>query len=198
MVEKDEARIVVNAEEAESGQGSPAGSAPEPAPKKGGGWKKALAAVLVVVLLAVGGFAAWNVLGKGDSWYDPSAVTGHYEGKSQDEIIADLNRQVEEGMMNISIAGVLSSPDGRTAEARIENIEANGRDQKVVITLDETGEVLYESGAIAPGQYVQTIELARDLEPGVYEVTATFTGYDLDTHEEDGRAAAQVKLQVEG
>lgn len=168
MTEKDETTAVAGTEETECAKGSPAPDAPDPAPKKGGGWKKAAVVIVAVVLLAVGGFAAWNVLGKGDSWYDPAAVTGHYEGKSQEEIVADLNRQVEEGMMNISIAGVLSSPDGRTAEARIENIEANGRDQKVVITLDETGEVLYESGAIAPGQYVQDIEFARDLEPGVY------------------------------
>ncbi len=166
------------------------------APPKKAKRRKALVAVLAVAAIAVGAFAAWQAFAPQDAWYDPEAVTGHYEGKSEEEIVADLNRQVEEGMMNISIAGTLESADGDTATARIENIEANGKDQKVEIALDETGEVIYESGAIAPGQYVQDIDLARHFDPGVYDVTATFTSYDLDTHAEAGEAAAQVQLVV--
>ena len=42
------------------------------------------------------------------------------------------------------------------AEVRIENIAANPMDQKVTLSLADSGEVLYQSDAIAPGSHVQT------------------------------------------
>ena len=134
-----------------------------------------------------------------DDWYDSSVLSGQYEGKSQEEVIAALNAQVEEGMMNISIASAVVFADGAAeGEARIENIPANHVDQKVSIVLDDTGEQVYESGAIAPGQHIQTITLSKVLEPGSYAATATFTGYDRDTHKKTGASAAQIMLTVEG
>ena len=78
-----------------------------------------------------------------------------------------------------------------------ENIAANKVDQKVTLELANTGEVIYESGAIAPGSHVQTIQLDANLEPGVYDALATFDGYDIETHEKKGTAAAKVTLAVE-
>lgn len=132
-----------------------------------------------------------------DLWYDLTAETGSYDGRSEQEILDDLNRQVAEGMMNISIAATITFEDGSAeGEARIQNIEGNKRDQKVVITLDEGDEVIYESGAIPPGSHIQTIKLNRDLDAGSYDATATFVGYDLETHQETGKAAAQIKIVV--
>ena len=152
------------------------------------------------MLLVFAGIAAYLVLsGQTDSWFDSSASAGQYEGKSEEEIIAALNAQVEEGMMNISIASAISFANGAAeGEARIENIQANHVDQKVSITLDDTGETVYESGALAPGQYIQTIKLSKDLDAGSYRATVLFTGYDRETHEKTGAAAAQVTLVVEG
>lgn len=134
-----------------------------------------------------------------DEWYDSSAAQGQYEGKSKEEIQAALNEEVAKGMMNISIAAVIEFPDGASeGEARIENIAANPMDQKVAIALKDSGETVYESGAIAPGQHIQTIKLSRDLEPGEYKAVATFTGYDRETHKQTGQAAAEVVIHVEG
>ena len=44
------------------------------------------------------------------NWFDESAQTGSYTGKSQEEIIADLNKTVEDGMLNISIAAQIFFP----------------------------------------------------------------------------------------
>ena len=70
-------------------------------------------------------------------------------------------------------------------------------DQKVVITLKDSGETVYESAAIAPDQHIQTIKLTKDLDPGQYAVVATFTGYDRETHKQTGQARLNV-LNVEG
>lgn len=133
-----------------------------------------------------------------ESWYDQDATQGSYEGKSEADIRADLERQIAEGMMNISIASnvLVSSEDG-TAELRLENIAGNSMDQKVTVTLDETGETLYQSEAIAPGTCIQEAELSRTLPPGSYEATATFVGYDPKSHETEGTSAAKILLTVE-
>lgn len=134
-----------------------------------------------------------------EDWFDPNASQGQFEGKSKEEIQAALNEEVKKGMMNISIAAVIKFPDGASeGEARIENIAANPVDQKVVIALKDSGEVVYESGALAPDQHIQNIKLTRDLDPGDYTAVATFTGYDRETHKQTGQAAAEIVIHVEG
>lgn len=134
-----------------------------------------------------------------EDWYDSNAAQGQFEGKSKEEIQAALNEEVAKGMMNISIAASITFPDGASeGEARIENIAANPMDQKVVITLKDTGETVYESAAIAPDQHIQNIKLSKDLDLGEYAAVATFTGYDRETHKQTGQAAAEITLVVEG
>ena len=134
-----------------------------------------------------------------EDWYDSNAAQGQFEGKSKEEIQAALNEEVAKGMMNISIAASITFADGSSeGEARIENIAANPMDQKVVITLKDSGETVYESAAIAPDQHIQAIKLTKDLDPGEYAAVATFTGYDRETHKQTGQAAAEIVLNVEG
>ena len=143
-----------------------------------------------LVLLAAGIFLA-------NDWLDPAAREGRYEGWDEQAVRDDLDRQVKEGMMAVSISSSIAFDDGRAeGEARIENVPGNRVDQKIVITLDDTGEVLYESKALEPGTHVQRIRLSRDLDPGSYAATAVFTGYDRETHAQRGSAGVQVMLHV--
>ncbi|WP_232050971.1 flagellar protein FliS [Arabiibacter massiliensis] len=166
------------------------------------GVSKHVVAGIVAVLAVAGAVSAGVFLTQNPSvedWYDSTASQGQFEGKSKEEIQAALNEEVAKGMMNISIAAVVTFPDGASeGEARIENIAANPMDQKVTITLKDSGEAVYESGALAPDQHIQTIKLSRDLEPGEYAAVATFTGYDRETHKQTGQAAAEITLRIEG
>ena len=153
----------------------------------------AIIAALLALLLA--GLAMCHSCG--DDWLDPSARDGSYAGKTQEQIIADLNANVQEGMMNISVATVMQGKEGSDmVNVRFENIAANHWDQKCTITLDETGEVLWQSGAIKPGQSIDDAKLSRTFDAGAYPVTATVTGYDSDTHEEKGKLAGKVTLYI--
>lgn len=166
------------------------------------GMSKHVFAGLVAVVAVVGAVGAGIVLTQQpavEDWFDSNASQGQFEGKSKEEIQAALNEEVAKGMMNISIAASITFPDGASeGEARIENIAANPMDQKVVITLKDSGETVYESGAIAPDQHIQAIKLSKDLEPGEYAAVATFTGYDRETHKQTGQAAAEIVLNIEG
>lgn len=148
--------------------------------------------VLVFLLLRPGGERA--VAGKSR---DPNANVGQYEGKTQEEIIEELNKIVEDGMFNISINSdiVFERGDGE-GDLRIENIAANRLLMSVQITLDETGEMIYETDIIEPGYYIQTDRLDVILKKGVYPATALFTAYDPDTEEVVGQAGAKVTITV--
>ena len=124
---------------------------------------------------------------------------GQLEGKTEAEIQAELDRQVEEGMFNISIASNIQFADGASpGKAYIENVPGNRYLMKVAITDDGSGELLYESGVLQPNQYIEDIALTRDLDPGAYDATATFTALDQTTYEEVGHTAAKVTLNVHG
>lgn len=172
---------------------------------KGSSNKKVLYIALVAVLLLVIGVLAFLLLRPGDAGQpasgknrDPNAAVGHYEGKTQEEIQAELDKIVEEGMFNISINSTVTMAKGSDdAELRIENIAANRHLMSVEITLDDTGEVLYTSGLIEPGYYIQSVPLTRALAKGSYAVTAVFTAYDAETEAAVGQAAAKITIKVE-
>lgn len=161
--------------------------------------KRLLVAFLLLILLCGAGAVAWFAGTGADGFFDPAAKNGQAPYKSQEEMQAELDRIVEEGMFNISIASVIEfdSP-GSPGKAFIENVPGNRYNMKVAVVLDDTGEVLYESGGLAPGSYIEDIELARPLEPGNHNATATFTAYGLNSLEEEGKAAAKVSLVVRG
>lgn len=163
-----------------------------------------LLALLLVIFFLIGG-SLWYLrnqpagVGGGIIQFDDSAQNGNLPRKSDADIQRALNEIVEQGMFNISIASEVYFEKG-TSEGmvRIENIPANHYYMKVAITLDETGENLYESGAIKPGQYIESIILKKRLDKGRYEATAVFTALDQKTLEEVGNAAAKITVIVEG
>lgn len=129
---------------------------------------------------------------------DPNASIGQLEGKSSDEIQAELDRIVDEGMFNISIAPVVYFADGASeGEVRIENVPGNRYDMRVSIVLDEDVRTVYESGVIEPNHHIRAVRLATNLGAGSYPATASFTALDRQTGAEAGQASAKITLVVE-
>lgn len=163
--------------------------------------KKALYLALVLLLLLIIGVLVALLLrrdgtGTTKKNRDPNAAVGQYEGKTEEEIQAELDKIVEEGMFNISIASVVTVENGDDAMVRIENIAANHHNMTVAITLDDETDPIYQSAGLAPGQYIEQATLARKLPAGEYTATALFTAYDLDTLAQAGQAAAKITLIV--
>lgn len=163
-------------------------------------WKILLAVVLIAALAAVGLFV-WHSFFRDTGYdryqFDTEAMAGRIQRMTEEEVQAELNRVVEEGMFNISIASaiVFESPEGE-GEARIENIEANRYHMQVDIVLDETQEVIYSSQLIRPGYSIEFIKLSKKLEPGAYDVTAIFSAITQDEMQLFGQAAAEVKIYI--
>lgn len=160
----------------------------------------AAAIVVVVSVVALGAALAFRIGGQpwAPVWlYDQAARQGSAPSQSAEELKSQINREVEEGMLAISIASAIDfATPGASGKAWIENPAGNRYDVKVSIVLDEDGQEVYASGALAPGSYVEDVELARQLPPGQHEATAEFRAFDRETHEQAGQAAARIVLVV--
>jgi flagellar basal body-associated protein FliL len=165
--------------------------------KNGNKTNKILIAIIIVLLLGIGGYLGYNYYA--NNIYSSDQTMGYFQDKTEEEIQAELDELQAKSNMTINCASRMVVEAGTNqCTARIQNVESNNFDQKVTITLQDTGEVIYESdGMIAPGYCVETIELNKVLDKGSYKVDVLFTGYDLVTHDEAGSVGATVDLVVE-
>lgn len=162
--------------------------------------RQVVAGMLALAAVAAIAWACWRAFApsiESHAARDGNAELGQLAGKTDEEIQAELNRVVEEGMFDISIASDVTFADGQAeGELRIENVPGNRYLMEVELTRDDTGEVLYTSGLIEPGYHIQAAPLAVDPGPGEYACTAVFTALDAQTEEVVGSAAAQVRVTV--
>ena len=131
--------------------------------------------------------------------YESNIVMGDIPGKSPEERQRELDSVVEEGMlamsMNATPSGRVTGTD-RTINWLIENPSNQGKLIRVEITRDDTGEKIYETGAIPPGSYVESAPPDVILEAGTYDCTAVFLAYREDSEEYVGQAAVKIKLTL--
>lgn len=154
-----------------------------------------MGALLLVVIVVAGALIFTTVTN--NAFFDSAAKEGQASYKTLEEIEAERNRQMQEGMLNLSIASVITFENGTSAgTAYIENVPSNKYVLKVTITTDSNGEVVYQSGGIKPDSFIETIKLSKPLAAGNYPATATFTAYDPNTLEEVGQAIARVTLVI--
>ena len=165
------------------------------------------AIIFLVLLVGAGIFLAVRLLHKpadaalADSKsgiiYDSSAVVGGWDNLSPEEIAEKLNEKVEEGMINISMNTAPYFENG-TAEGNLMlvNESINNYPQKVQIVRNDTGEQIYESGAIAVGSKIERAKLDVVLPAGTYECTAYFHNLDPETGDIIGTAGAIITITI--
>ena len=129
--------------------------------------------------------------------YDSSAVEGGWDNLSPEEIAEKLNEKVAEGMINISMNTAPYFEDGTSeGNVMIVNEAINNYPQKVQIIRNDTGEQIYESGAIAVGSKIERARLDVALPAGTYECTAYFHNLAPDTGEIIGTAGAIINITI--
>ena len=165
------------------------------------------AIIFLILLVGAGIFLAVRLLHKpadaalADSKsgiiYDSSAVEGGWDNLSPEEIAERLNQKVEEGMINISMNTAPYFENG-TAEGNLMlvNESINNYPQKVQIVRNDTGEQIYESGAIAVGSKIERARLDVVLPAGTYECTAYFHNLDPVSGETIGTAGAIINITI--
>ena len=130
--------------------------------------------------------------------YDSSAIEGGWDNLSPEEIEARLNEKVAEGMINISANTAPIFEDGSSeGNLMLVNESINNYPQKVQIVRNDTGEQIYESGAIAVGSKIERAKLDVVLPAGTYECTAYFHNLDPETGDIIGTAGAIITITIQ-
>ena len=165
------------------------------------------AIIFLVLLVGAGIFLAVRLLhkpadaalasSKSGIVYDSSAVEGGWDNLSPEEIEARLNEKVAEGMINISANTAPIFEDGASeGNLMLVNESINNYPQMVQIVRNDTGEQIYESGAIAVGSKIERARLDVVLPAGTYECTAYFHNLDPETGEIIGTAGAIINITI--
>ena len=157
--------------------------------------------IIVLLLLLIGGCSVWMVSDKTDLWLDPDQSEGTLDGLSKEEIQKLMNDKVAEGQFMISINTNPVFPDGRSeGTLRIENSPQNRYLMIVKIYRYENkklGELIYESGAIKPGNKIETAKLDVALPKGDHPVMVYFEGYREKDREYVGKAGSELTIHVQ-
>ena len=125
--------------------------------------------------------------------YDSAATVGGWEELDT----ADLDGKVAAGMMNISMNTVPVFADGASeGNLMIVNEEVNRYPQIVEITRNDTGEIIYTSGAIPVGSKIEAAKLDKELAAGKYDCTALFYSVDPDSGARLGCAGAAITITI--
>lgn len=129
---------------------------------------------------------------------DENAVRGGLVTRSQEEIQAELNQKVEEGMINISMNTSPTFPSGKEkGNLLIVNNEVNNYPQVVYILRKDTGEEIYRSKGIPVGSKIEYAPLDVELPAGEYGCVAYFNNVDPVTGAILGTAGAEIKVTVQ-
>lgn len=159
-----------------------------------------IAAAGIALVLAAGGMYLWKAVPQAANPYrdDENAVRGRLPRVNERDIQEELDGAIDDAkLFNISIlSAIVIDPASGTGEARIENVAENRYLMQVEIRLANTGERLYLSPFLKPGESLETIRLDAVPEAGIYDATAVFCALTQTEGKLFGQASAQIKLYV--
>lgn len=151
------------------------------------GKKTILLLLLLIILLLglIGGGIVWYMTNGGqEKSYlarEEEALSGQLAALPREDWQGALDEMVEKGQVLVSIdAEPVFEENGKLGRIAIQNDPANLYSFKVTLTEDATGDVLYETGLIDPGYYLEYITLDKELSAGDHGVTAVFTTYSIE------------------
>ena len=142
--------------------------------------------ILVAGLIACAGAAIAVVLGSGIDFGTGALLTSAREGQSREEIQAELDREVAENMMTVSVL-----PNLKLDESSHElQVGDNKFAQRFVITQGDT--CVYESDPLMPGERIEIVRAPKAKEGAArVEVQAL----DAETLEDHGSPTA-IEVEV--
>jgi hypothetical protein len=125
------------------------------------------------------------------------AESGHLSNMTPEQIMEQMQTAADAAYFSFKINARPVFEDGKAkGNLGIENPSYNIYPMVVQIFLDDTKELIYDSGGILPDQHIDNAELSVALEAGAYNATAYLNAYDPDTQEFQGKQAAALVITV--
>ena len=126
------------------------------------------------------------------------AVQGHLPNMTEEEIMEQMQKEADSSAFSFKLnAWPVFRNGGKAGTLLIENPKHNTYPFVVEIFLKETGEKIYDSGAIHPDHHIERASLTRRLLPGTHAATAHVSAYDPDSEEFRGKAVVEMSLTIE-
>lgn len=131
-----------------------------------------------------------------NTYFDTSVSDDVSDSKTESKV-SDLNKQVEDGMITMSMN---SNPVFENGSAKgnllIENDKSNKHPQVIQIYRDDNKELIYTSSMIPVGKFVNEAKLDVKLPKGEYKCTAYFNAVDEKTGEKLGTSGANITVHI--
>ncbi len=156
--------------------------------------------LLLIILYLLGFFREPTItaIQAGDAFPGQTDAEEGLLPMSDEELLEQMQQEADESYFSFKINSQPVFSDGSSAGTLgIENPNYNVYPMVVQITLDSTGEIIYDSGGIMPGQHIAEAKLATTLSKGEYEATATLYAYDPDTLICQGQSQAVLNITIE-
>ena len=139
----------------------------------------------IVLLLGFGAFAGYQFWQSKQSGGGGTSI-GTYEGKSREDIQAELDKQMLDSMMTISLDMTPTlSKDGKQLNVRVVNVEDNKFEQ--IVTVEQNGKVLGSYKGLKPGETLDYIDV-NDCKVG--KASVKVQKLDSESGEPSGNASA--------
>lgn len=181
--------------------------------KQSGAGGAAVGRTILVQRIVIGCLAAVVVIGGvtagvgiSQGWFSGGAGASSEVGASLDENAKPFDGQVGNAPKanpeaeSISIPGypkLYLTAGSTAADVVLGNPEGNPCYFTYELVLEDTEETLYQSGQIAPGEAVPSIELSRALEAGEYPAVLKITTNHVETQAQLNGANVKTVLVVE-
>ena len=165
--------------------------------------KKWLLILLLLLLLTAGSYFVYQKFFK--TTEPVTVISGDFLPKGKDankisdeELKKYAQTTVDSSNFNMVISSKADiSASNMTGSLLIQNPPQNAYPINVEIRLDDSGDLIYTSGAIQPGEEIKQVTLDKNLEPGSYKSTATFSLYNAETKEKKGQVSAGVTFTIQ-
>jgi len=165
--------------------------------KKGKGGLIAVICVGVVIIAVLAGVIVY-LLHKNNDENNAESDPGRGVVVNEDnveEVLNQLETPTPPGMYEVVMNSMWSFPSGSEAssDAYVENSTRNSQSVYFDVTLQDTGETVFESPILTVGSHLDSedIKLDKDLEAGTYDGLVTYHLLD-----DEGNSVSTVKLTL--
>lgn len=156
--------------------------------------------ILLLILLIIGGGLGYKYFHKSPT----EIVAGSYlpDAKDAKKMTSKERRKLQEeevdnSKFTLSIYPEATFENGKsTGNLYIKNEVENAYPIAVQIIEDESGDIIYESGAMQPGYEITEGKLVKNLKKGNYKCTAEVSIFDPKTEKYKGQTAAEIEVEV--
>lgn len=136
---------------------------------------KKICIAIIIALVAVGGYLVINHLNK------ETVIEEAFNPEFEEDQIRESNEAGASGGIEIPGYSEIRIPSSeKNVSVNFYNPENNSVYFEINLSLMETGEEIYQSKLLSPGQHLYEIELVQAMEAGEYDMVITYNTYSMD------------------